>query len=314
LVQFAVEYLIGCRNKNLPVNLESLYNYMKDQVRRLYSLNYFDGLMPVLMRLILDQVKYTEIPVTVRSVVDGLLEGGHVFLTAENTLMLPLLFVELLFEINLASEWQPLKVYISKGVLGSLIAADIEFFPCYFYAFKSVLYLSTGSKNTTLKFFFRGAYMHEDIENIHLTIGEMRVEISQKSTVDNPMSVLIKGTDLPINLLESHVALYIGKQNTHEDFLLSYPADHLMVHGEAKFSESGGTTIFNGKSESAFAHEQEMAEKSLCRNTWNIFLFVTNAHMDETNKENVVHKYSIFINKERWTSAFSPVFEFMKDL
>jgi len=314
LVQFAVEYLIGPRNENVLVTLKRLYDYMKDQVRRLYRLNYFHDLMLPLMRLILDQVKYNEITGTWRGVVNYLLEGGHVFLTAENTLMLPLLFVELLFEINLASEWKPLMVYISKGVRGELIAADIEFFPCYFYAFKNFLYLSTGTRVTTLKCFFRGAYIHEEIENTDLTIGEMRVEVSEKSTVNNPRSVLIKGNNLPINLYMKYVALYIGKQNTHEDFLLSYPADELMVHGEAKFSESAGTTVFNGRSKGAFAYEQAMAEKSPCWDTQNIFLFVTNAHMDETNKENVVHRYSMFINKERWTSAFSPVFEFMKDL
>ena len=36
--------------------------------------------------------------------------------------------------------------------------------------------------------------------------------------------------------------------------------------------------------------------------------------MVEDRKEEIVEETSMFINKERWTEAFSPIFEFLKDL
>ena len=36
--------------------------------------------------------------------------------------------------------------------------------------------------------------------------------------------------------------------------------------------------------------------------------------IEKENEKKVVEETSMFINKERWTEAFSPIFEFLKDL
>jgi hypothetical protein len=142
----------------------------------------------------------------------------------------------------------------------------------------------------------------------------MNVYCSEKQKVKSIYSVSIKTKSTPIDMSKTSVSLHIGKQDEHNDFLISFPESKVLIKGESKFSESGSTIIFNGKSKSSFAYEQNQAKISSCKLKFNYFLFVTNVHMDETDKENVVDVCSMFINKERWIDAFSPIFEFLKDL
>ena len=142
----------------------------------------------------------------------------------------------------------------------------------------------------------------------------MNIYISSKKEVNNINSVETKELFNSIDLSKNSVALHIGKQDQHHDFLISFPNCNTLIQGESKFSESGSTTIFNGTTKSSFKYEQNQANKSNCKLKNNFFLFITNAHMDETNKENIVNKNSMFINKERWVDAFSSIFEFLKDL
>ena len=142
----------------------------------------------------------------------------------------------------------------------------------------------------------------------------MKVYCSSKQKVNSVYSVSIKTSTDIIDMSQRNISLHIGKHDEHHDFLVSFSESDTLVKGESKFSESGSTVIFNGKSKSSFTFEQEQAKKSNCKLKFNYFLFVTNAHMDETDKEKIVDIGSMFINKERWTDAFSPIFEFLKDL
>jgi hypothetical protein len=143
----------------------------------------------------------------------------------------------------------------------------------------------------------------------------MSIFAPSKSQVDTIGRVPVKTSSIPLDLSKNNVALHIGKQDPHHDFLLSFAECSALVHGECKFSESGGTVVFGGKqSTNSFWNEQKQASQSKCKLTHNFFLFVTNAHMVETDKEQIVDTMSMFINKELWTEAFSPIFEFLKDL
>ena len=144
----------------------------------------------------------------------------------------------------------------------------------------------------------------------------MLVEYSKEKQIDNIFQVKSKGRidQGTINLSKLNVALHIGKQDPHHDFLISFSECSTLIHGECKFSESNGTTIFTGeKSKNSFFNEQKKASESQCKLKYNYFLFITNAHMVEDRKEEIVNEPSMFINKERWTDAFSPIFEFLKD-
>jgi hypothetical protein len=145
----------------------------------------------------------------------------------------------------------------------------------------------------------------------------MRVEHSKEHEVNGLLRVKTKGRvdQETMDLSKTNVALHIGKQDPHHDFLLSFAECSALIRGECKFSESGATVVFAGRgSKDSFWNEQKQASQSKCKLQNNFFLFVTNAHMVENEKEQIVDEMSMFINKERWTEAFSPIFEFLKDL
>jgi hypothetical protein len=85
---------------------------------------------------------------------------GSLFLTSNNTISIPLLFITKLFN-SFGTEWNTLKEYISKGIIGEVSSIDIEKFPCYFYAFKVHLYQNLNIKTATMRQFFKGVYMDE---------------------------------------------------------------------------------------------------------------------------------------------------------
>ena len=143
----------------------------------------------------------------------------------------------------------------------------------------------------------------------------MSIFISSKPKVEAISRVDVKTMTIPLNLSQNNVALHIGKQDPYHDFLISFSECSTLIGGECKFSDSHGTTTFAGeKSKDSFFNEQKKASESPCKLENNYFLFITNAHMVEDKKEEIVEETSMFINKERWTEAFSPIFEFLKDL
>ena len=145
----------------------------------------------------------------------------------------------------------------------------------------------------------------------------MSVEYSKNQQVQDLHQVQTKGRmdHSTIDLSQSNVALHIGKQDPHHDFLLSFFECSTLFRGQAKFSEVGGQVTFSGGANtSSFLNEQKKASTSSCAMEKNFFLFITNAQMTEDGKEDIVFQNSIFVNKARWTKEFSPIFEFLKDL
>jgi hypothetical protein len=156
LIQFSVEYL----KKSPNSSLKELYNYMQDQVKSLYKLFGLANKVDMLLIEMIDQWRFDEMRGEVLQFNNILIESGQIFKTKEGTLMMPLIFVELLFN-HYSSEWEPLKNYISRGIKGEINPVDLELFPCYFYAFKIHLYQNLGITSMTVREFFRGAYMND---------------------------------------------------------------------------------------------------------------------------------------------------------
>ena len=92
--------------------------------------------------------------------IQEMIENGSLFIKNDNTISMPLIFIEKLFDF-FGSEWETLKNYISKGIKGEISSIDIELFPCYFYAFKVYLYQNLKIYSIKIGQFFKGAYMNE---------------------------------------------------------------------------------------------------------------------------------------------------------
>jgi hypothetical protein len=310
LIQFSVEYL----KKSPNSSLKELYNYMQDQVKSLYKLFGLANKVDMLLIEMIDQWRFDEMRGEVLQFNNILIESGQIFKTKEGTLMMPLIFVELLFN-HYSSEWEPLKNYISRGIKGEIHPVDLELFPCYFYAFKIHLYQNLGITSMTMREFFRGAYMHQKaFAHILVFTHPMSVFESSKSQVNDITQVDVRTMPDLLDMSKRNVALHIGKHNIYYDFLMSLSECSTLIRGESKFSGSGGTVVFSGpKTENSFAAEQQKALNSPCELNRNYFLFITNAKMAEIDAKSVVMEESMFINRERWVEAFSPIFAFLKD-
>jgi hypothetical protein len=310
LIQFSAEYL----KQNPNSSLGELYNYIQDQVRLLYKLFDMANKVDMLLIEMIDQWKFDEMRGEVLQFNNILIESGQIFKTKEGTLMMPLIFVELLFN-HYSSEWEPLKNYISRGIKGEIHPVDLELFPCYFYAFKIHLYQNLGITSMTMREFFRGAYMHQKAyAQILVFTHPMSVFESSKSQVNDITQVDVRTMMDLLDMSKRNVALHIGKQNIYYDFLMSLSECSTLIRGESKFSGSGGTVVFSGpNTENSFAAEQQKALNSPCELNRNYFFFITNAHMAEIDAKSVVMEESMFINRERWVEAFSPIFAFLKD-
>jgi hypothetical protein len=159
--------------------------------------------------------------------------------------------------------------------------------------------------------------MNENMKKRQLIFEtEMKVEFARQKSIDDPTTVKTKGredNDL-IDILKESVALHIGKSDPHQDAVLSFPACDVMIQAETKFTEVQKQTSFSGDSKGTFQHEQEMALLSPCKLKNTYFLFITNGYMTEKEKESIVKEKSMFVNQQRWTEAFSPMFDFIKDV
>jgi hypothetical protein len=156
LIQYMVQYL----KKNPNSSLKEIYTYMQDQVKSLYKLHFDQTTACILLLEMIDQWKLNQMSPYFEQLARGMMVSGHLFQTREETLMMPLIFVELLFD-KFSDEWKPLRAYISRGVKGEIYPVDLELFPCYFYAFKVHLYQTLKIYSMNMRHFFKGAYMKE---------------------------------------------------------------------------------------------------------------------------------------------------------
>ena len=104
----------------------------------------------------------------------------------------------------------------------------------------------------------------------------MMVEYSKEKQIDNIFQVKTKGRmdQETINLSKSNIALHIGKQDSHHDFLISFSECSTLIRGECKFSESGGTIVFSGQNtKDSFWSEQKKVSESKCKLKYNYFFF-----------------------------------------
>jgi hypothetical protein len=155
LLQYMVEYL----KKNPNSSLKDLYTYMQDEVKSLYKLHFNQTTASILLLEMIDRWKLNQMGFF-EPLARAMILSGHLFQTREETVTMPLIFVELLFD-KFSDEWKPLKAYISRGVKGELYPVDLELFPCYFYAFKIHLYQNLDMYAVKMRQFFRGVYMKE---------------------------------------------------------------------------------------------------------------------------------------------------------
>lgn len=136
---------------------------MKDEVEELYKnlfVNTNQFFSSFLVLQIIEQWKLNEMVSEYKKIIDKNIEDGSLFVTKNNTISMPLIFIEKLFE-KFGSEWETLKNYISKGIKGEISFIDIELFPCYFYAFKVYLYQNLKINSCKMSQFFKGVYMKE---------------------------------------------------------------------------------------------------------------------------------------------------------
>jgi hypothetical protein len=133
---------------------------MQDQVKLLYKLHFDQSTAALLLIEMFDQWKLNQMGSYFEQLAREMMESGHLFQTREETLMMPLIFVELLFD-KFSTEWKPLKEYISRGIKGEIYPVDLELFPCYFYAFKIHLYQNLKIYSMNMRHFFKGVYMKE---------------------------------------------------------------------------------------------------------------------------------------------------------
>ena len=117
-----------------------------------------------------------------------------------------------------------------------------------------------------------------------------------------------------MDIFKRSVALHIGKSDPHQDAVLTLPECDVAVQIETKFTEGQKQISFSGESKSTFHHEQEMALLSPCKLKNTYFIFITNGYMTEKDKESIVKEKSMFVNRQRWSETFSPLFDFIKDV
>ena len=156
LIQFSVEYL----KKQPNSSLKGLYTHMKDQVKHLYKLFFNQRYTCILLVIMVDQLKLNVLKSSYEQAIKQLIESGQIFQRRDDTLMMPLIFIDLLFE-KVTSEWGTLKNYISRGIKGEIFPVDLELFPCYFYSFKIHLYQTLNITSMNMRDFFKGVYMKE---------------------------------------------------------------------------------------------------------------------------------------------------------
>jgi hypothetical protein len=162
LVQYSCEFL----KINKEASLKDLHIHLSNKIEDWYREKFTKELAGFVMIAMLEQWDLTNIyldPNFIRFV-DRMVQGGQFFLTPQNTLSMPLLFVEQVIKL-FGKEWDYLHILVSNAIRGHVNWVDLEVFPGHFYAFKIHLYQIFGRTQATMEQFFNGAYMNE-VRNI----------------------------------------------------------------------------------------------------------------------------------------------------
>ena len=294
-------------------SIDKIHKNMIETTKSIYKLRQYDKyqfiiLLGVLEQWNIDHFEFFDLQKEIKSLV----EQGCLFELENNSIFIPLIFFEII--LNNIYGWNDFKNMISKSIVGNIQASDFEQFPLYFYSFKSFLYRKCKIDSMTFEQFFKGMYMHEEMKGRKLNFnGEMEIQFCQNASVKDITKVLLRRNYEPLDISKEYIALYIGKQDPHQDSLIIFPDDSSLFKIECKLKTTvDGQVDLSGKSGDSFEQEQNKANNSPCKLLNNYFIFITNATMS-TKKIQVVNKQSMFVNRDLWTNTFSKIFEFFKE-
>jgi len=137
------------------------------------------------------------------------------------------------------------------------------------------------------------------------------------TTIQNLEQVKVHGfPPHQINLNKKAASLWIGKDNSENDFCIFFPG--ILIKGEVKVTTVGQQISLTGKSADTFETEMKNALEGPTKpkNKSVVFLFVTNGKM--TNKEASITKavgdQGILLNASVWVEAFTQTFWFLQSV
>ena len=121
--------------------------------------------------------------------------------------------------------------------------------------------------------------MHDLLKKRKLTFkSEMEIEFCQTSEVKDLKKVVLRRSTNTSDISNDFIALYIGKQDSHQDSLIIFPDDSSLFRIECKLKTTiDGQIALSGKSGDSFEQEQNKANDSPCKLENNYFIFITNA-------------------------------------
>jgi hypothetical protein len=240
---------------------------MLEETKSLYRLDVLPDRVNMLLIEIIDRWRLDEMRGDVLEINNHMIESGQIFQTREGTVMMPPIVVDVLFNYY-SRAWTPLRNFISRGIKGDITQVELELFPGYFYAFKIHLYQNLKITSMTMREFFKGAYMSQEVCAHSLVFkNPMSFYKSSESQVNDVTRVDVTTMQSLLDMSKCNVALHIGEKNPYHDFLMSFSECSTLFQGKCMFSDPN--------TEYSLETEQLNALKSTCELKWNYIVFIT---------------------------------------